>query len=343
MKIVIHYEASWRNSFLDGSNLEPLPKEGRNFVGSMSSLKADDGQNFIRRDITKDTIYGLLNRLVGDQRKLYQSRKAVDYYFASYEANNLVSFKDFQTKEKPISEEVVYLRNVKKNNYDRTSFSGMIKNFSGKYSKELWSVLDLDFSGVCQFILNPQTTLVPVINAVDPIWVMEKFNSIDVKNQEVASSDLLKSVVAALTLKFPEIKYVNDKGAVSPLSFYCSALYIQADLLKNIKGYDLSADLSEKQTIAGVSKRGFTLKDFMKKYTTGDGKVVYGNPYFLEVIKKGVGKSVHSLTKASGVLEIDLAIPSEEAIALKEIIDAAAVGPFYIGKKGLAYVEKIKI
>ena len=35
MKIVIDYEASWRNSFLDGVNDEPLPKKGRNFVASM--------------------------------------------------------------------------------------------------------------------------------------------------------------------------------------------------------------------------------------------------------------------------------------------------------------------
>ena len=41
MKIIIDYESSWRNSFLDPdtSNNEPLPKNGRKFVGSMTSLK----------------------------------------------------------------------------------------------------------------------------------------------------------------------------------------------------------------------------------------------------------------------------------------------------------------
>jgi hypothetical protein len=28
MQIIIEYESSWRNSFLDGSNNQPLPKGG---------------------------------------------------------------------------------------------------------------------------------------------------------------------------------------------------------------------------------------------------------------------------------------------------------------------------
>ena len=39
MKIEIEYEASWRNSFLDGSNDEVLPKKGRKFIGSITALK----------------------------------------------------------------------------------------------------------------------------------------------------------------------------------------------------------------------------------------------------------------------------------------------------------------
>ena len=69
MKITIEYESSWRNSFLDGNNNEPLPKKGRDFVGSMTSLKKEG--NFLVREITLDTVMGILNRLIGDQRKLY--------------------------------------------------------------------------------------------------------------------------------------------------------------------------------------------------------------------------------------------------------------------------------
>ena len=64
MKITIEYDSSWRNSFLDGSNGEPLPKKGRKFVGSMTSLQKPE--NFMPRDISLDTVMGLLNRLIGD-------------------------------------------------------------------------------------------------------------------------------------------------------------------------------------------------------------------------------------------------------------------------------------
>ncbi|WP_031434616.1 hypothetical protein [Methylomarinum vadi] len=78
MQIIIEYESSWRNSFLDGSNNEPLPKQGRKFIGSMTNLS--DVKNFIQRDVTLDTVMGLLNRLIGDQRKLYQAREQDNYY-----------------------------------------------------------------------------------------------------------------------------------------------------------------------------------------------------------------------------------------------------------------------
>jgi len=65
MKIIIDYDSSWRNSFLDGSNNGPLPTKGnkvvgRNFVGSMTSLNKStldvDGnrvyKNFIKREVT---------------------------------------------------------------------------------------------------------------------------------------------------------------------------------------------------------------------------------------------------------------------------------------------------
>lgn len=88
MHITIEYESSWRNSFLAGDNYSPLPKKGREFIGSMTSLKKRGENNFIKREITFDTIMGLLNRLIGDQRKLYQAREkqfSQMYYFEEIE------------------------------------------------------------------------------------------------------------------------------------------------------------------------------------------------------------------------------------------------------------------
>ena len=107
MQIIIEYESSWRNSFLDGSNNEKLPTGGRNFIGSMTTLKKDG--NFIQRSVTKDTVMGVLNRLIGDQAKLYQARQRSNYYFADIEE----VLKDNDIIDKPlITNEMVYIRNV---------------------------------------------------------------------------------------------------------------------------------------------------------------------------------------------------------------------------------------
>ena len=150
MKIIIDYESSWRNSFLDGSNNEALPKKGRNFIASMTNLK--DAKNFIKREITHDTVMGILNRLIGDQRKLYQARNQTPYYFADLEP--LITFKDKPTRIN--DNEVTYIRNML-GNTDQNSFSGIIKVqdplFLSDYSAEFWGVLALDFEEVCDFII----------------------------------------------------------------------------------------------------------------------------------------------------------------------------------------------
>ena len=105
MQIIIEYESSWRNSFLDGNNNEALPKKGRKFIGSMTSLK--QAENFIQREITLDTVMGILNRLIGDQRKLYQARNQPAYYFSDIEP--LVSFED---KKVVSNNEIMYIRNM---------------------------------------------------------------------------------------------------------------------------------------------------------------------------------------------------------------------------------------
>ena len=85
------------------------------------------------------------------------------------------------------------------------------------------------------------------------------------------------------------------------------------------------------------------MKDFMDKFTTGDKKIVWGNPYLLKERRKGEGEVSSILTKSSGTLEIQIDIPKEKAKQLEEMIENAGVSSFYLGKKGLAYVEEITI
>jgi hypothetical protein len=96
--------------------------------------------------------------------------------------------------------------------------------------------------------------------------------------------------------------------------------------------------------VFGFSKRGFNgSRDFMKNFVTGGEKPIWGNPYLLKQFMKGEGEVTSLLTKANGTLDIQLDIPEEKAEQLKDMIDAAGVSSFYLGKKGLAYVDSLRI
>ena len=79
----------------------------------------------------------------------------------------------------------------------------------------------------------------------------------------------------------------------------------------------------------------------MNRFTTGDKKKIFGNPYMAKSFVKGEGEINSLLTKASGILEIIIDIKRDEAKTLKKMIENAGVSSFYLGKKGLAYIIKI--
>lgn len=344
MRITIKYEASWQNSFLDGSNNEPLPKGGRGFIGSMTNLSKRNGDgkypNFIERKISHDTVMGVLNRLIGDQRKLYQAKQCPNYFFADIE--NQISFKNTHDRSKPINSEMVYIRNIT-GSTDQNSFTGMIKGndpiFSSDYSDAFWGVLTLDFATLCQFIVATDF-VVNNTRVFDPLAILEQLEQLNkLKATEVVGH--VEDALAVLQSNFPDAEYIDGKGMIKPIMFYCSALYLQISRLS--KRFDLSNALTKSGGISGISKRGFTAKDFMDRFTTGSKKPIWGNPYLLKEKRKGEGEVTSLLTKANGTLEIQLNIPPEKAKKLNEMIEAAGVSSFYLGKKGLAYVDSLRI
>lgn len=352
MKIEIEYEASWRNSFLDGDNNKILPKNGRKFIASYSNLNGKDGEKYyIQREVTLDTVMGILNRLIGDQRKLYQAREDESYYFQDIES--LVSFKDHI---KASSSELVYLRNMS-GNFDKTSYIGA-KNlkhplFVSDYSYDLWSVLDLNLYELIHFISNKTYCTKKLRGSVNPLVfedIISSFKDIklDKLDKKISQENMLKAIDylkndmninRKLEMQFPklrktfsDIEYIkNEKLIVRAL--YCSALYLQ--------GIFLSEKYCMKDVhLSGFSVNGFTPKDFMSLFTGGK-KISYGNPYIAKSFLKGEGQSTSMLTKASGVLEIYIDIEREKAKLFKQLIENAGVSSFYLGKKGLAYITNI--
>ena len=342
MRIIIEYESSWRNSFLDGSNNEALPKKGRKFVASMRNLK--EGSNFIKREISLNTVMGLINRLIGDQRKLYQSRESENYYF--HQLEHLVSF---NVVDKLITDnEMTYIRNIT-GSTDQNSFTGMIRVndvvFKSDYSKELWGILSLDTDELFSFIVNDNK--VEALVGLDPISICTKFDELK-KVRKIEVGGMAEKAVKRLATKFfsgDETKYYsNRKGktdpTINPTAVYCSALYWQLERLSS--RFDVSSAKTKSGCISGISKEGsFTKKDFMKRFTTGERKKVFGNPYIRKERIKGKGEIVSMMTKASGTLEISIDTDRDKAEEIKTMIENAGVSSFYLGKKGLAYVTDI--
>lgn len=340
MRIMIRYDSSWRNSFLDGSNNQPLPKNGRNFIGSMTNLKNEG--HFIERSITKDTVMGILNRLIGEQRKLYQVRKDPNYHLADIEERLTNADIIDHADQRKSNLEMCFIRNIS-GSTDQNSFTGMIKSrdpaFTSDFSNELWGILYLSLDELINFI-NDKTYKVTGDRPLDPLIVI---NQLELLNQlkPVDLTDQITYTLDHLSVLYPKVKYkLTLKKQLTPICFYVSALYIQVERLKT--RFDLSLLLTKTGGLSGISKRGFTKKDFMERYTTGGKKLIWGNPYMLKQRAKGEGETVSLLCKASGCLEIFIDINPERANEIKQLIENAGVSAFYLGKKGLAYVESIQ-
>ena len=360
MKIIIDYESSWRNSFLDPntSNNEALPKNGRKFIASIKTLNdRKHPENFIKREITLDTVMGLLNRIIGDQRKLYQARKDENYFFKDidYVGSDKVKFDDHAIK----SNEMIYIRNIS-GSTDPNSFTGAINIghplLTSDYSPELWGVLDLSLEELILFILGENSNELRS-EEISPLIISDKFSVLkDVKiesvleKENISNIDITKAVgylkndasinsqlknqFPSLQKAFSDIEYVKNKKVVVR-ALYCSSMYLQAIRLSN--KYDMNG-----VTLKGISVNGFTPKDFMSLFTGGKKKI-YGNPYIYEEFIKGEGKVKHLITKASGKLEIEVDVDKEKAREIETMIENAGVSSFYLGKKGLAYVSDIDI
>ena len=284
MQITIAYDSSWRNSLLDGDNNEPLPKTGRNYKASLSNLNPKQKgkeSTYDYKNISDSTVMGVLNRLIGDQRKLYQSKKDDSYFFKKIESK--VTFFD-DTKE---TQEMIYLRNML-GSFDQNSFIGSIKTnhplISSEFSPELWGILNLDLPQLLEFILNEKVKI-KGMGDIDPFFIIEKIKSyknISTKKFEEGDLVLLNNAIellnnnlilsADLKSMYPKMQKSFDGGVyikgdlVQIGSLYCSALYIQ--VLRLSKIHDLSGII-----LKGISVNNITPKNFLEPFTGGQKRI----------------------------------------------------------------------
>jgi hypothetical protein len=220
----------------------------------MTTLK--QAGNYKKRDVSKDTVMGVLNRLIGEQRKLYQARQDKEYYFSEIE--KILQDEDIVDKS-AITNEMVYIRNIS-GSTDQNSFTGMIKAndpaFKSDYSSDLWGILWLNLDAVTQFILDENYQVKTDIE-LDPITVSSQIELLSAE-KAIDVIDSVKDALDILQSKFDDVNYLNAKEQLPLISLYASALYLQIERLS--KKYDLSNALTKSGGLSGISKRGFTKK-----------------------------------------------------------------------------------
>jgi hypothetical protein len=230
-------------------------------------------------------------------------------------------------------------------NTDQNSFAGMIKDdhpaFNSDYSKEFWGVLWLPINDLARFFIDRSIDLKLDESIVISLnSVLDRSIFLRDTQKPIDCDDLVLQVAEILAKEFPGEIYIESEK-VKPIRLYSAALYIQLERLSH--KYDMKSAYNQRgnnKFVFGYSKRGFNgPRDFMKNFITGGEKPIWGNPYQLD---KRNGEEVSLLTKANGTLDIHLAIPEEKAQQLKNMIDNAGVSSFYLGKKGLAYVDVIR-
>ena len=366
MKIIIDYSSSWRNSVLTGSNDEPIQR--RNFKASSKSQETIDV-----RCISENTVLGVLCRLIGDQRKLYQAKASDDFYFKNLD----MTFQEIKSSSTSWNDTALLI-NKSENRPPQSSFIGVLDEneplFFSKYSYTLWSLLDYDFRELLEFIINPDIDIKEGI--VSPLQILNRVR------YDISSMDRVEFVndsIESLEIRLKEelLKPKPRENKLLELQKEIEALVIKSQDSENIiferklrdavnklsnafsdqDYYEKSNSVYPSRIYAGalylmileMEKQGFDTSDLVTRKGTIKGfskRGFNGVRDFLNPLMGNKRKTTHTpylLTKANGQLEIILDMDFEKAKELKQMIDNAGVSSFYLGKKGLAYVSDIDI
>lgn len=372
MQIYIVYESSWQNSFLHGTDEAVIDKTNLRTFKATSKSKIDDF-----REISHTTILGILCRLIGDQRKLYMARQSDDYYFRDMESlitfTHYEKFSHFETafvinksENRPpqnnymgvlSSDTPLFFNEYSKNLWCVLDFDidelidfilhpkAMLEPL-GKASpnrhirsrieeistQEPLMLLETKISNIKELIKKESDKHSKKIESGKKITekeqqkleqLKEKLFKTQISESEIKFSNKLEKVISRLKQKFHNSdKEHLVKGHIYPMALYSAGLYIMLDELVKL-GLDTSVFLNKTGNIQGFNPFGFNgVRDFLNPLT---GK------------RKRCGGTPVTICKSSGVLRIELNISNEQAGKLEELIEAAGVSTFYLGKKGLAY------
>ena len=381
MKIVINFDSSWANGFIEGEDC--LSKKGkpeiRPFFATSKSKNATD------KPLTKNTILGVLCRLIGDQRKLYDAKNQGDYYFRDCE--DLITY-EVESCMKYNETAIITNKNPKDSRCAPTTYLGVLPDetqlFYSEFSHNLWSVLELSLAEVCDYIVDESLTFDPrgvaslncILNRVSdltnkdlnpqfemPERITENYDKKIAKEDEKRISlDIdvkgYDKKLENITLRINKLADAKIKE-ISSTSLLAKKITRAAEKIKNhFDGINIIDNYSVypiKLYGAALYLTAHKLKDkglinFLsdKNKLPGFAETSFsfnGNRDFLNTLAGGRKKTVRTpanIEKNTGKLVIKL----REPIDLEDLyqrIENARVSSFYLGKKGLAYVSDIRI
>jgi len=202
MQIFIEFDSIWQNSFLF-RDYDKIPKGKK--IGDFKATSKND--KIDHKGITKNTILGILSRLIGDQRKLHDAKASDDYYFKDKE--HLIGEPIVQLKS---WDEKVYLKNKSEDRPPEGSYLGVIqedeKFFYSEDAYILWSILYMDIDELLEFILSDKMNE-KKRGDTHPHSLLQKAE----KLKGLDSIVLLKDEIASMQEKFNKKKENFDEKA----------------------------------------------------------------------------------------------------------------------------------
>lgn len=364
MKIYISYESKYSVSLKneDGTtcftSMEGLKEENKAHTEFLSSNKTHKENmrelnkrypNLRYQDIQKNTVYGILCRLIGDVRRIEVIKQDPDYILNKIE--HAISFVD---DVKVYQNEMVRLATPAKSM--QNSSDGVIKEDciwlkESKFIREFLSPLTIDEDNATQYInsLYNKTIDFSQYQYKGDLTVTD-FKRELLRAEKIFTEKTTPEIIALIKGCFQKVNVKNLFGIL---------LYEVLELMNQRSHYieEIPLVLNKNNNIVGfASSNGwFTIREFNLNFVDQRKQSFY-SPYSVPLKydmiapdSKGKGQQTINansnvgVTKETGQLIINLDVDQDTGENIKKLIKDAQVATFHLGKKGLAFIERIEI
>ncbi|WP_354622582.1 type I-Fv CRISPR-associated protein Cas5fv [Psychromonas sp. MME2] len=232
MRITIEYDSCWQTGFLNGNPNKPISKKenDRAFVATSKTR----GEKF--QPITLDTVLGVLSRLIGDQRKLYQAKNS-DFYFDDIQ--NKINWLEHDNQSHKV-EELMYLVNKSDDRCAQSSYLGVLEDdnpwFFSKNSHYLWSILFLTKHELINFILSKKMNGIGCVSC-DPKSLISRINAISDSKSDLGAvlktnDRLIQEHEFIINKKCEAVEKFNNKVKINPPKTPAQESKSQSQLMK---------------------------------------------------------------------------------------------------------------